>query len=81
VLGVLQSAGALARVCGPAVGGLLYQHVGVQGPYVAASIGMVVAGAFTLRLPRPAALQDPGRIPTAVAAPGAAPRRSGMPPA
>jgi MFS family permease len=59
VLGVLQSAGALARVCGPAVGGLLYQLVGHQGPYVAASVGMVVAGGFALRLPRPEAVQAP----------------------
>ncbi|MCC6555794.1 MAG: MFS transporter [Polyangiaceae bacterium] len=67
VLGVLQSAGALARVCGPAVGGVLYQHVGVQGPYVAASIGMIIAGAFALRLPRPAGPRDPGRTSAAIA--------------
>lgn len=54
VLGVLQSAGAFARVCGPATGGLLYQGVGHAAPYVAASLGMVVAGALSLRLGGPA---------------------------
>lgn len=51
VLGVLQSAGAFARVCGPATGGLLYQAVGHEAPYVAAALGMLVAGglAFGLR--------------------------------
>jgi MFS family permease len=53
VLGALQSAGALARVFGPAVAGGLYGSVGHQGPYIAASIGMAIAGAFSLRLPRP----------------------------
>jgi len=50
VLGVLQSAGAFARVCGPATGGLLYQAVGHEAPYVGAAIGMLVAGALALRL-------------------------------
>jgi len=62
VLGGLQSAGALARVCGPAVGGLLYQGAGHQGPYVAASIGMIIAGAFALRLEPPAAGPAPARV-------------------
>jgi MFS family permease len=53
VLGVLQSAGAFARVCGPATGGLLYQTVGRQAPYVAAGLGMLVAGALALRLRQP----------------------------
>jgi MFS transporter, DHA1 family, tetracycline resistance protein len=52
VLGVLQSAGALARVCGPAVGGSLYGGVCPEGPYFAAALGMLVACAFALRLPR-----------------------------
>jgi MFS family permease len=55
VLGVLQSSGALARVCGPGVGGVLYQGVGHQGPYVVASIGMVIAGIIALTLPMPLA--------------------------
>jgi MFS family permease len=50
VLGVLQSAGAFARVCGPATGGLLYQAVGHEAPYVGAAIGMVVASGLALRL-------------------------------
>lgn len=56
VLGVLQSAGAFARVCGPATGGLLYQAVGHEAPYVAAGIGMLIAGSLALRLRRPAPL-------------------------
>lgn len=77
VLGVLQSAGALARVCGPAVGGLLYQGVGHQGPYVAASVGMVVAGGFALRLPRPEAVQTPASAPGGAADPPAGPAPPG----
>jgi MFS family permease len=50
VLGVLQSAGALARVCGPATGGLLYGSVGHRAPYVTAAFGMTLAGAVSLRL-------------------------------
>jgi MFS family permease len=50
VLGVLQSTGAFARVCGPATGGLLYQSVGHQAPYVAASLGMVLGGLLAFRL-------------------------------
>jgi DHA1 family tetracycline resistance protein-like MFS transporter len=50
VLGVLQSAGALARVCGPATGGLLYQTIGYRGPYIAAAIGMSIAVGFSLGL-------------------------------
>jgi DHA1 family tetracycline resistance protein-like MFS transporter len=50
VLGVLQSAGAFARVCGPATGGLLYQAVGPEAPYVGAAIGMLVAGGLALGL-------------------------------
>ncbi|APR84017.1 tetracycline resistance protein [Minicystis rosea] len=53
LLGVLQSAGALARVCGPATGGLLYQAVGFQAPYVAAGIGMLIGGSLALRLRHP----------------------------
>lgn len=57
VLGVLQSAGAFARVCGPATGGLLYQAVGHQAPYVAAAMGMLIGGGLAFRLrqaPQPA---------------------------
>jgi MFS family permease len=59
-LGVLQSAGALARVCGPAVGGALYGGVCPEGPYLAAALGMLVACAFALRLPRPRPAREAG---------------------
>jgi len=41
VLGVQQSANGLARVVGPVVGGLLFEHVGVAAPYV---VGAVLMG-------------------------------------
>jgi predicted MFS family arabinose efflux permease len=53
VLGVLQSAGAFARVCGPATGGLLYQGVGPSAPYAAAALGMALAGVLSLGLRSP----------------------------
>jgi MFS family permease len=40
-LGVQQSATALARVIGPALGGALFQYVGVSAPYV---VGAVLVG-------------------------------------
>lgn len=58
VLGVLQSAGAFARVCGPATGGVLYQAVGHSAPYVAAALGMVLAGALSLRLRSPSPVKS-----------------------
>lgn len=60
VLGVLQSAGALARVCGPVTGGLLYQAIGPRAPYIAAAIGMAIAGAVSLGLRGPAAAPEGG---------------------
>jgi DHA1 family tetracycline resistance protein-like MFS transporter len=56
VLGVLQSISALARVLGPAAGGLLYQFLGLRAPYLAGALGMLIAGVLTLRLP---ALRSP----------------------
>jgi MFS family permease len=50
VLGCLSSAGALARVCGPAVAGLLYGGLGPRAPYVGAALGIGVAGAVSLGL-------------------------------
>jgi DHA1 family tetracycline resistance protein-like MFS transporter len=50
-LGVLQSMNALARVLGPAAGGLLYQFFGMRGPYSAGAIGMFAAGLIATRLP------------------------------
>jgi MFS family permease len=52
VLGVLQSAGALARVLGPATGGLLYQSVGHAAPYATAAVGMSIASGVALGLRR-----------------------------
>lgn len=42
-LGVQQSAGALARIVGPAAGGALFHHVGIPAPYLigAALVAMV----------------------------------------
>ena len=37
VLGVQQSAGALSRIIGPAIAGLLFDHAGVAWPYVVAA--------------------------------------------
>lgn len=54
LLGVLQSAGALARVFGPAAGGLLYQSVSPRAPYAAAAAGMLVAACASLALRDPA---------------------------
>jgi predicted MFS family arabinose efflux permease len=42
---------ALARVLGPAAGGLLYQFLGLRAPYLAGAAGMVIAWALTARLP------------------------------
>src|SRR5215213_7938902 len=43
-LGFQQSAGALARIVGPALGGILFEHVGVAAPYVvgAALVGLAL---------------------------------------
>ena len=38
VLGVQQSAGALSRIVGPAIAGLLFDHAGVAWPYVVAAV-------------------------------------------
>ncbi len=50
VLGVNQSAAALGRVFGPAIGGLLYKEVSATAPYWGAAIGMMVALALAARL-------------------------------
>jgi MFS transporter, DHA1 family, tetracycline resistance protein len=49
VLGVQQSANGLARVVGPLVGGLLFEHVGVAAPYVAGAVFMVFCAAIVSR--------------------------------
>jgi len=42
-LGLAQSAGALARVVGPILGGALFQHAGVPAPYLVGAVLVVVA--------------------------------------
>jgi len=42
ILGLQQSAGGLARVVGPLLGGLAFQHIGVPAPYLAGAAVMVV---------------------------------------
>jgi len=50
-LGWQQSAGGVARVIGPAVGGALFQHVGVGAPYVAGAVAVGVALTLVPGLP------------------------------
>jgi DHA1 family tetracycline resistance protein-like MFS transporter len=52
VLGAHQSLASLARVIGPAFGGFVYGAIGERSPYVAASVGMVVAFTLALRVGR-----------------------------
>ena len=49
-LGSLQSASALARVLGPACGGLSYAVLNPSAPYYLGAFGMVVAAFIALRL-------------------------------
>jgi DHA1 family tetracycline resistance protein-like MFS transporter len=52
VLGTLQSASALGRVAGPAIGGLLYSTLFPAAPYAIGAIGLLlVAVLATARLP------------------------------
>ena len=51
-LGVSQSAGSLARVLGPVIGGALFQHLGPAAPYVAAAGLVAAAAAVAWRVPR-----------------------------
>jgi MFS family permease len=50
VLGTSQSVASLARVFGPALGGLLYGEVGPRSPYIAAAFGMCIAFLFAVGL-------------------------------
>lgn len=50
-LGVQQSAGALARVIGPAAAGALFQHVGIAAPYLVGAALVGVALLVLLSLP------------------------------
>jgi MFS family permease len=47
-LGSLQSLSALARVLGPATGGLLYQIISPSTPYYAGALGMLLAAFLTV---------------------------------
>jgi MFS family permease len=49
-LGTNQSAGSLARVFGPILGGWLYGALGARWPYIAGALGMVVATLVALYL-------------------------------
>lgn len=49
VLGLQQSAGGLARVVGPLVGGLAFEHLGVPSPYL---LGAAVMAVCALLVPR-----------------------------
>ena len=60
-LGYQQSAGSLARAVGPAVAGVLYQHVGVPAPFV---VGAVLVVTAFLLVPRTAGTASPAALPT-----------------
>ena len=66
VLGVAQSAGSLARVLGPAVGGFLFDHLGRNAPYLAGAALMaivVLLGVRFLRQEGPVLAARPTRAP------------------
>ena len=67
-LGTMQSLSALARVLGPAVGGILYQVVAPPAPYLAGAVGMLVAAGLSIGL---AALPQRAPAPLAPTAPPA----------
>lgn len=46
VMGVLQSFGSLARIIGPALGGLMFRHIAFQAPFVAAGVLLLIAGGW-----------------------------------
>lgn len=48
ILGLQQSAGGLARVLGPVLGGLAFQHLGLPVPYVAGAVVMLACAALLL---------------------------------
>jgi MFS family permease len=49
-LGTNQAAAALARVFGPSFGGWLYGYLGASSPYIAGSIGMIIATLVAISL-------------------------------
>ena len=50
-LGVNQSFSSLARMCGPAFGGFLFDYFDPRAPYVAAAVGMTLALYVAITLP------------------------------
>jgi MFS family permease len=72
-LGFQQSAGSLARIVGPALGGVLFQHAGVPVPYVAGA-GLVAVALAALAVPRVALAGRPITPP----ATGTKPQSSGV---
>jgi len=51
-LGTLQSASALGRVCGPALGGVLYSTLSPSAPYAVGAVGLLAAAVLAAaRLP------------------------------
>ena len=53
VLGVAQSAGGLARVIGPALGGVAFGRLGVWTPYTGGAVLVAVAAVVLASAPRP----------------------------
>jgi len=72
MLGTLQSLSALARVLGPAVGGLLYQTWAPPAPYLAGAVGLGAAAWLSLRLSSLARTTKTSITPTADAPPSGA---------
>ena len=68
-LGFQQSAGALARIVGPAMGGALFEHVGVAAPYVVGA-AMVAVALLLLTALRPGAPGVPAPVPGVTAPAG-----------
>jgi MFS family permease len=50
IMGVLQSFASLARIIGPAVGGLLFSHVAIEAPFWIAGALLLVAGVWWWRV-------------------------------
>jgi DHA1 family tetracycline resistance protein-like MFS transporter len=69
MLGTLQSLSALARVLGPAVGGLLYQGVAAPAPYFAGAVGMLAAALLAVGLPALPLSKRSAPVPAPVNAP------------
>jgi len=57
ILGLQQSAGGLARVIGPLLGGLAFQHFGVPAPYLAGAAVMLLCAVALTRVPATAKTQ------------------------